>query len=136
MTRILAAFVLIASPACADVIGPGGKVQDCFCTDTSGARVELGETVIGVPAELSLDGSASLAGGEGEVDIRADRARTRSHREFFKGVGCECSQFQVPAFACPGGTCAADAIRCSGAESIRRRRTDRPRVAPVPARGH
>ncbi|SHI62147.1 autotransporter secretion inner membrane protein TamB [Palleronia salina] len=41
--------------------------------EISAARVELGETVIGVPAELSLDGSASLAGGEGEVDIRAER---------------------------------------------------------------
>ena len=30
-------------PATADVTGPGGKVQDCYCTDKGGARVELGE---------------------------------------------------------------------------------------------
>jgi len=56
MTRILAALVLIVSPACADVIGPGGKVQDCFCTDTSGARVELGETIC-----LQVDGRMFMA---------------------------------------------------------------------------
>ncbi|TMV13571.1 hypothetical protein [Arenibacterium halophilum] len=56
MTRILAAFALIASPACADVVGPGGKVQDCFCTDTSGARVELGETIC-----LQVDGRMFMA---------------------------------------------------------------------------
>tara|TARA_R110002020_G_scaffold134530_54_gene300559 strand:- start:14 stop:256 length:243 start_codon:yes stop_codon:yes gene_type:complete len=27
----------------ADVIGPGGKVQDCYCTDKQGERIELGE---------------------------------------------------------------------------------------------
>ena len=56
MTRILAAFALIASPACADVVGPGGKVQDCYCTDTSGARVELGEMVC-----LQVDGRMFMA---------------------------------------------------------------------------
>lgn len=27
----------------ADAAGPGGKTIDCYCTDKSGARVELGE---------------------------------------------------------------------------------------------
>ena len=30
-------------PALADVVGPGGKVIDCYCTDKTGTRVELGE---------------------------------------------------------------------------------------------
>ncbi len=29
--------------ALADVVGPGGKVIDCYCTDKTGTRVELGE---------------------------------------------------------------------------------------------
>lgn len=47
--RVLIAFILISAagsaldPAMADVIGPGGKVIDCYCTDKSGSRVELGE---------------------------------------------------------------------------------------------
>ncbi|WOI56002.1 translocation/assembly module TamB domain-containing protein [Palleronia sp. LCG004] len=36
-------------------------------------RVELGQPVIGEAAVLSVEGSASLAGGEGEVDIAANR---------------------------------------------------------------
>lgn len=36
---------LLALPALADVTGPGGKVIDCYCTDTQGARVELEEEI-------------------------------------------------------------------------------------------
>ncbi len=35
----------------ADVVGPGGKVQDCYCTDKSGTRIELGEMIC-----LQVDG--------------------------------------------------------------------------------
>ncbi len=34
---------LPSTAALADVTGPGGKTIDCYCTDKSGARVELGE---------------------------------------------------------------------------------------------
>ena len=34
-----------AGPGRADVTGPNGKIQDCYCTDQSGARIELGETI-------------------------------------------------------------------------------------------
>lgn len=35
----------------ADVVGPKGKVQDCYCTDKSGTRIELGEMIC-----LQVDG--------------------------------------------------------------------------------
>lgn len=44
--RALIATILLTLPAAAalaDVQGPGGKIIDCYCTDKSGARVELGE---------------------------------------------------------------------------------------------
>lgn len=37
--------LVVALPVVADVKGPGGKTIDCYCTDTQGARVELGETI-------------------------------------------------------------------------------------------
>ncbi|MEO9780321.1 MAG: hypothetical protein ABJH07_13905 [Sedimentitalea sp.] len=57
MQRILLLIMLAsACPALADVTGPGGKVQDCFCTDKSGARVDLGETIC-----LHVDGRMFMA---------------------------------------------------------------------------
>lgn len=49
-------LLLAAGSAFADVTGPGGKVQDCYCTDKSGARVELGETIC-----LHVDGRMFMA---------------------------------------------------------------------------
>lgn len=40
----------------ADVKGLGGKVIDCYCTDKSGSRVELGETIC-----LQVDGRMFMA---------------------------------------------------------------------------
>ena len=48
--------LLLASPAAADVIGPGGRVIECYCTDTAGERVELGERIC-----LYVDGRAFMA---------------------------------------------------------------------------
>lgn len=57
MKRLLLLIVLLgAAPALADVVGPGGKIQDCYCTDKSGARVELGETIC-----LQVDGRMFMA---------------------------------------------------------------------------
>ncbi|MBE1298203.1 hypothetical protein [Phycobacter azelaicus] len=36
-------FFCVGLPAFADVVGPGGKTIDCYCTDKAGTRVELGE---------------------------------------------------------------------------------------------
>lgn len=60
MIRVLSAVCMIAlamgGPVFADVIGPGGKVRDCYCTDSQGARVELGETIC-----LRVDGRMFMA---------------------------------------------------------------------------
>lgn len=57
MRRLLLLTMLAsASPVVADVTGPGGKVQDCYCTDKSGARVDLGETIC-----LQVDGRMFMA---------------------------------------------------------------------------
>ncbi len=56
MKRLITALVLLAPPAVADIIGPGGKKIDCYCTDTQGSRVELGEVIC-----LTVDGRAFMA---------------------------------------------------------------------------
>ncbi|MDA5094599.1 hypothetical protein O2N63_10935 [Aliiroseovarius sp. KMU-50] len=42
--------------ALADVTTPGGKVIDCYCTDTQGSRVELGQEIC-----LFVNGRAFMA---------------------------------------------------------------------------
>ena len=54
--RAIAVLALSALPAAADVTGPGGKTIDCYCTDTAGARIELGETIC-----LQVDGRMFMA---------------------------------------------------------------------------
>ena len=44
MTRLAIFLMALAAPSFADQ-NIGGKVIDCYCTDTSGARVELGESI-------------------------------------------------------------------------------------------
>lgn len=58
MLRLLAASLVISAtaPAFADVTGPGGKTVDCYCTDSKGARVELGEMIC-----LQVDGRMFMA---------------------------------------------------------------------------
>jgi len=56
MKRFLTAVLLLAPPALADVTTPSGAVVDCYCTDSSGARVELEEVIC-----LYVDGRAFMA---------------------------------------------------------------------------
>ncbi|TDK47478.1 hypothetical protein [Antarcticimicrobium luteum] len=56
MTRFALLFALAAVPAQADVIAPDGTVRDCYCTDSTGGRVELGETIC-----LRVDGRMFMA---------------------------------------------------------------------------
>ena len=48
--------LLTALPAAADVVGPGGKMIDCYCTDQTGGRIELGELIC-----LRVDGQTFMA---------------------------------------------------------------------------
>ena len=54
--RFATLLCIIALPAVADVTGPNGKVQDCYCTDRNGQRVELGQTIC-----MNVDGRMFLA---------------------------------------------------------------------------
>jgi hypothetical protein len=56
MRWILAALILTPCATLADVTGPGGTVIDCYCTDSTGGRVELGEEIC-----LMVDGRAFIA---------------------------------------------------------------------------
>ena len=50
------AFVLIGLPAVADVTYPSGKTVDCYCTDRTGSRIELGQTIC-----MQVDGRMFMA---------------------------------------------------------------------------
>ncbi len=64
MQRIALIFALLAGPVQADVVLPDGKVIDCYCTDKTGGRVELGETIC-----LYVDGRAFMARCEMSLNV-------------------------------------------------------------------
>lgn len=61
---LLVAGGLFAEPVLADVTTPGGKVIDCYCTDTAGSRVELGESIC-----LFVNGRAFMARCEMSLNV-------------------------------------------------------------------
>lgn len=56
MWRLAIILGLVANPALADITGPGGRVIECYCTDTQGSRVELGQEIC-----LFVNGRAFMA---------------------------------------------------------------------------
>ena len=52
----LALAFFAAAPALADVTSPSGKTVDCYCTDRTGSRIELGETIC-----MQVDGRMFMA---------------------------------------------------------------------------
>ena len=82
MKRFLSLALVLASPAVADVTGPGGKVVDCYCTDSLGARVELGESIC-----LVVDGRAFMAQCQMSLNVPMWRDI---------GTGCLSSGFSQP----------------------------------------
>ena len=56
MVRALLVLLVTTLPAVADITYPSGKAVECYCTDRSGARVELGETIC-----LHVDGRMFMA---------------------------------------------------------------------------
>ena len=53
--RWILIFLIASGPAFSQA-KPGGKVIECYCTDRSGSRVELGETIC-----LQVDGRMFMA---------------------------------------------------------------------------
>jgi len=53
--RLLLPLILAATPALSDAT-IGGKTVECYCTDTQGARVEMGEMIC-----LRVDGRMFMA---------------------------------------------------------------------------
>ncbi len=49
-------LALVAWPATADVTSPSGKTVECYCTDSSRNRIELGETIC-----MQVDGRMFMA---------------------------------------------------------------------------
>jgi hypothetical protein len=53
--RYVLPFLIAATPALSDTPA-SGKTHDCYCTDRTGARVEMGETIC-----LQVDGRMFMA---------------------------------------------------------------------------
>ena len=45
MIRPILISLAMITPAMADVTSPSGKTVDCYCTDSGGSRIELGESI-------------------------------------------------------------------------------------------
>jgi hypothetical protein len=56
MKPLVLFLLILANPVLGDVVSPKGKVIDCYCTDKSGSRIELGETIC-----LQVDGRMFMA---------------------------------------------------------------------------
>lgn len=56
MMRLIVILGLLAPPALADVTTPSGRTIECYCTDSTGGRVEMGEEIC-----LFVDGRAFIA---------------------------------------------------------------------------
>ena len=56
MKRLILVFITFAGPLAADVTSPSGKTVECYCTDRTGARIELGETIC-----MQVDGRMFMA---------------------------------------------------------------------------
>jgi len=81
MRYLIALLILIAQPGLAEVKG-GGRTIDCFCTDKTGSRIELGVTVC-----LFVDGRAFLARCEMSLNVPMWRET---------GQGCISSSLSEP----------------------------------------
>jgi len=82
MIRFAVLISIIAAPAFADVKGSGGRIVECFCTDTQGARVELGEQIC-----LFVNGRAFMALCDMSLNVPIWRDT---------GVGCVSSSLGEP----------------------------------------
>ncbi len=70
--RITFFLLALASPAAADV-SQGGKTIECYCTDTDGQRVEMGEETC-----LRVDGRMFIASCQMSLNVPIWRDTGRS----------------------------------------------------------
>ena len=56
MKKLAMILVFAAGPAAADITYPSGKTVECYCTDRTGSRIELGETIC-----MQVDGRMFMA---------------------------------------------------------------------------
>ena len=56
MIRAAILSFAMVSPALADVTSPSGKTVECYCTDRTGSRIELGQTIC-----MQVDGRMFMA---------------------------------------------------------------------------
>ena len=64
MKQIVLICALLAGPVQADIVLPNGKVIDCYCTDKTGDRVDLGESIC-----LYVNGRAFMARCEMSLNV-------------------------------------------------------------------
>ena len=63
MRNLIAALILsLSGPALADVTAPDGRVIECYCTDTQGARRELGDIICLTVGQRSFEAKCVMAG--------------------------------------------------------------------------
>ena len=82
MNRLALLLALAPFAAAADVVTPQGRTIDCYCTNTSGARIELGETIC-----LQVDGRMFMAQCQMSLNVPMWREVQQ---------GCVTSQLELP----------------------------------------
>ncbi len=78
MLRTAILLAILATPALPDVKSPSGKTVECYCTDTHGLRVSLGETIC-----LTVNGRSFMAQCDMSLNVPAWRDT---------GLGCLSSE--------------------------------------------
>lgn len=82
MKHLALIVLLVPFGAQADVLTPQGRTIDCYCTDTGGARIELGETIC-----LQVDGRMFMAQCQMSLNVPMWRETQ---------AGCMTSQNRLP----------------------------------------
>ena len=81
MLRVGILISLLATPALGDVKTLSGKTVECYCTDSQGLRVSLGETIC-----LTVDGKSFMAQCDMSLNVPTWRDT---------GQGCLSSELQL-----------------------------------------
>ena len=82
MKRLVFLLFCMGFPAAADITYPTGKTVDCYCTDRSGSRIELGQTIC-----MQVDGRMFMAQCQMSLNVPMWREVQQ---------GCLSSDLQLP----------------------------------------